>query len=119
MLLYAHTLENLCILLWCEADLSDTSFHLFLVVCLSQLQDLRLEELLFEDFVKGGQKLEHLGGGELVREHPQANPVGEDAGHVVSVFPAEEAEVESEEGIVCFLGEEGKEATGFLIRPVQ
>jgi len=34
------------VLLRGEADLSDASFHLFLVVDLSQLEDLRLEELL-------------------------------------------------------------------------
>ncbi len=88
------------------------------MVSLSQLQDLRLEELLFEDFVKGGQQLQHLRGSQLVRAHPKADSVYENSGHVSGVFPAEEAEVEGEEGVVGLLDEESEQTAGLLIRPV-
>ena len=88
------------------------------MVSLSQLQDLRLEELLFEDFVKGGQQLQHLRRGQLVRAHPKADSVYENSRHVISVLLAEEAEVEGEEGVVGLLDEESEQAAGLLIRPV-
>ena len=88
------------------------------MVSLSQLQDLRLEELLFEDFVKGGQQLQHLRRGELVRAHPKADSVYENSRHVIGVLPAEEAEVEGEEGVVGLLDEECEETAGLLVRPV-
>lgn len=88
------------------------------MVSLSQLQDLWLEELLFEDFVESGQQLQHLRGGQLVRAHPKADSVYENSGHVISVLLAEEAEVEGEEGVVGLLDEESEQAAGLLIRPV-
>lgn len=88
------------------------------MVSLSQLQDLRLEELLFEDFVKDGQQLQHFRRGQLVRTHPKADSVYENSGHVISVLLAEEAEVEGEEGVVGLLDEESEQAAGLLIRPV-
>lgn len=47
MLFNADGVHRLGVLVRGEADLSDTFFHLFLVVDLSQLEDFGLEELLF------------------------------------------------------------------------